>query len=298
MADGTEVYSGYEEPVSEDCKEYYLFLLEFFVKQVSGVRLRKLNQMFAVPTSVHFSFLDFTEEDNLYVTPVDPLFQAQEGVVDDVEVFNTGKSVLFAIDHESAMNRNAKLILKIIVKKRMPNGIKSDVLVGIGELNLSKEYAALRMEAVEYTRKDMTISKVYDNELELIHNGEVSGYVHVYVRISGYGQMIVTEFDAPLTREPSTFFFSGETDRTLLYKFRKVDPETADLTKDSTEDFQDPTVCPICMPPKQHVCTPCGKLEAVQAYRDKQMEYDRMPERRSKETVGALGRSNNDLLIT
>ncbi|RLU17828.1 hypothetical protein DMN91_010066 [Ooceraea biroi] len=232
--------------------------------------------------SVHFSFLDFTDEDDLQVTPVDPLFQPQAGIANGIEVFNSGKSVLFAVNHDTALDRKTKMILKITVKKRMPDCIKPDVLVGTSELNLSHEYAALRIETLQYWKKGITISKVFDNNLVLLHNGRASANIDVYVKISGYGQTIVTEFDAPMMRDPSTFIFgAGEIDRTLSYKCRKVDPYTVDLTKDSSKDLRDPKTCSICIPERQ-LCIPCEKLGAVQERDEK--TYRREDKRKLRDT--------------
>lgn len=274
MANNTKPpYGIYKEILSEDCKEYYLFLLEFFVKRVWGDRLAKLNQMFFVPTSVEFSFLDFADDD-LQVTPVDPLFQSLAGIANEVELFNSGKSVLFAVNHDAATDRNAKMILNICVKKRMPKGIKPDVLVGANELNLSCEYAALRIEMLQCWKKGLTISKVFENEVALLHNEKITGYVQLYVRISGYGQTITTEFDAPSTKDPSVFMFSAdEIDQSLTYKCRKLDPYAIDL-KDSCMDITKPPPCSVCIPIR-HICMPCEKLGAIQERETKMQPYKR-----------------------
>jgi len=257
-------YDNHEEDIfeAEDCKEYYLFLLEFFVKRVSGSRLAKLNQMFFVPTSVHFSFLDFVDENELQVTPVDPLFQPQAGIATEVEIFNSGKSVLFAVDHDSATDRNAKLILTINVKKRMPDGIKPDVLVGSCELDLSSQYAALRIETLHCWQKGVTISQTFDDHVELLHNENVSGSIEMYARISSFGQTIVTEFDTP--RDPISFIFgTEEMDQSLLYQCDKLTVDSIDLLKSSSDDLENSRICSVCSP-KAQICIPCKRRGAVQ----------------------------------
>ncbi|XP_011694852.1 PREDICTED: uncharacterized protein LOC105454144 isoform X2 [Wasmannia auropunctata] len=275
-----------EQAPSRECTEHYLLLLELYVKQASGDRLAELNQMFFVPTSIHFGFLDFVNENDLVVTPVDPLFQPQVGVINEAEVFNVGKSVLFAIDSEAAMNRAVKMILKITVKKQMPDAIKPDVLVGTGELDLSGQYAALRLEMMEGMKNCVTTSKEFNGQVPLINNGNLSGNLDIFVRISGLGQTIVTEFDAPIAQDPSTFVFgAGEADQ-ILYKCREVDSRTIDAFEDSSEDLQKPISCPVCIPEK-YPCIPCGKLGAVEE-RDEKIRKkvdDRMAERKLKEIL-------------
>ncbi|XP_011869410.1 PREDICTED: uncharacterized protein LOC105562875 [Vollenhovia emeryi] len=281
--DQTLAYDNNEQAPPRLCKEHYLFLLELYVKQASGDRLAKLNQMFFVPTSVHFGFLDFVDE-NLIVTPVDPLFQAQAGVANEVEVFNVGKSVLFAVDSEAVTNRTVKLILKLTVKKQMPDAVKPDVLVGTGELDLSGQYAALRLEMMQDWKNCVGTSKEFDGQVPLTYNDNLSGNLDVFVRISGLGQMIVTDFDAPVAQDPSTFVFgTEEADQILLYKCREVDSRVLDIFEDSCEDLRKPITCPVCVPEK-YPCVPCGKLAAVEE-RDEKIRKkgdDRMGERKLK----------------
>lgn len=291
----TLVSNDHEQAPPQICKEHYLLLLELYVKQASGDRLAKLNQMFFVPTSIHFGFLDFVNENDLTVTPVDPFFQPQMGIVNEVEVFNVGKSVLFAIDSEAATNRTVKMILKITAKKQMPNGIKPDVLVGSGELDLSGQYAALRIEMMQDWKSNVTPSKEFDGQVPLIYNGDLSGNLDIFVRISGLGQIIVTEFDAPIAKDPSTFIFgTGEADQ--LYKLsykREEDSHTIDGFEDSSEDLQKPITCSVCMPEK-YPCVPCGKLGAVEERDEKirKREDDRIAEKKLKDIVCTCERNN------
>lgn len=284
-------YGSREDDYSpEGCKEYYLFLLEFYVKDASGDRLAKLNQMFFVPTSIRFEFLDFVDEDDLQVTPVDPLFQPQAGIANDVEVFNMGKSVLFAVDYDAVTDRTAKMILKIFVKKRMPDDIKPDILVGTGELDLSAHYAALRLETLQCWRQGITTSKTFDGEVPLIHSTDLTGKLNIFVRMSGFGQTIVTDFNAPAPQDSETFVFGAEeVDESLAYKFRKVSSRADDLFRDSNNDLPRPATCPVCLP-ERYPCIPCGKTGAVEKYtvgsekiRDARM--DTAVERKSKYTV-------------
>lgn len=278
----------YDEQASPRlCRENYLLLLELYVKQASGDRLAKLNEMFFVPTSVHFAFLDFVNENDLMMTPVDPLFQPQAGVMNEVEVFNVGKSVLFAIDSEEAMNRTVKMILKITVKKQMPDAIKPDVLVGIGELDLSGQYAALRIEMIQDWKKGVITSKEFEGQVPLIYNDNLSGNLDIFIRISGLGQMIVTEFDSPIAQDSSAFIFGAkQDDQILLYKCRAVDSHTIDVFKDSCEDLQKSITCPVCISEK-YPCVPCGKLAAVEEKDEKIRKKggDGMIERKLKAIV-------------
>lgn len=259
-------YGSREETPPVEHKDHYLFLLEFFVKQVLSKRLAKLNQMFYVPTCVRFGFLDFLDEDDLQVTPVDSLFQPQAGAAYGAEVFNVGKSVLFAVDFDAVTDRNAKMILEIRVIKRMPEDVKPNILVGMGTLDLSDQYAALRMETLQCWRKGVTTSKVFDGRVPLIGSKDS---LDVFVRMSVFGQTIVTEFDAPASRDLTTFVFSAEeTDEPLAYKCRKVDSSTVDLFEDRRS-----AKCPVCLP-ERYPCVPCGKMTSAVEERETRDKRD------------------------
>ncbi|XP_014483284.1 PREDICTED: uncharacterized protein LOC106748881 [Dinoponera quadriceps] len=279
-------YGSREEGPPEGYKEYYLFLLEFYVKEASSKRLAKLNEMFFVPTSICFEFLGFVKEDDLQVTPVDPLFQPQAGIANDVEVFNAGKSVLFAIDFNTVIDCSVKMILKIVVWKRMPDDIKPDILVGTAELDLTNQYAALRLETLQCWTQNVATSKTFDGQLPLIHSMDETGKLDVFVRISSFGQTIVTDFNAPMPQDSRTFVFGAEeADPNLAYKFRKVDSRTVDLSRDSSKDLQSSVTCPVCLP-ERYLCIPCGKMAAVEE-RDEKVKgarTDTAIEKKSKYT--------------
>ncbi|KAL0102325.1 hypothetical protein PUN28_018691 [Cardiocondyla obscurior] len=261
-------------------KELCLLLLELYVKQASGDRLAELNQMFSVPTSIYFEILDFVDENDLTLTSVDPFFQSQVDVVNEVQVFNVGKSVLFAIDSETAMNPIIKMILKIKVKKQMPDDIKPDVLVGTGELDLSKQFAALRIEMMQDWNN--ITSKEFDGQIPLIYNGKLSANLDIFVRISSLGQINVTEFDIPTTDDPSTFVFgTREANQRSSYKCREVNSRSIDILKNSSQDLQKSVTYSTYMPEK-YSCVPCGKLGAVEEieYKTKKEKKDNIAEKK------------------
>ncbi|XP_046469249.1 uncharacterized protein [Neodiprion pinetum] len=240
-----------------DMKEQYLFLLEFFVHSISGERLAKLNQMFFVPTSVCFRFLTFND-DSIEVTPVDPMFEPQAGIADEIEYFYSGRSVMFAIAEDVVVNKISEFNVALIVQKKMPDNIKPNVLVGVSFIDLSKQFAELRCDLQCCSDNQIPPPQSCEGEYPLLFNGEMVGEISLYTRLSAFGQTIVTEFDAPPDKaeKQSTFLFRGDEieDKTLAYKCRMINSSSVDICRESTEELGQ---CPICEPP-HFSCLPCG----------------------------------------
>ncbi|XP_033328339.2 uncharacterized protein LOC117221449 [Megalopta genalis] len=252
-----------------ETNEQYLFLLEFLVHHVTGDRLAKLNQMFFVPTTITASFLNFSSEEAIEITPVDPLFEPQAGVADDVEYFYSGRSVLFAIDHRTVLNKLLDFTVSLLVEKKMPAGLKPDVPIGEGELNMSKHFAALRKEMLQCWHRMAPPPKCFEGEVPLVYKGDEVGAVCIFVRISAFGQTIVTEFEAPPDMDVDAYVFKGdEVDRKSVgYRCRVIDSKDADVGKDSVEDLTEGrggacSPCRVCAK-EEHPCTPCGNPDGA-----------------------------------
>lgn len=272
--------------------KYYLFLMEVFVKRVSSDRLAKLNQMFAVPTVVQFGFLDFADEDeDLTVIPADSLNQSRSDVTIRFETFNSGKSILFPLDYNEVANCSAEMILNFTVKKQMSdNIIPKCILVGTGTLNMSKQYLALRKEMLKCWGADVTTStKELDAQVPLIYNQNRPGTLDVFVKLSGYGETIVTEFDEPITQDFSTSLFgTGEIttiDRIVMHDYRKSDSSVIDLCEASGKNLQELFNYPANML-ESHFCAPCGREKIVEKDEGMRSKFDdRLPDVKLKDVV-------------
>ncbi|XP_012150901.1 uncharacterized protein LOC105661751 [Megachile rotundata] len=258
VSSSTTTFGSRVDKSSPEVTEQYLFLLEFFIHHLTSERLAKLNQMFFVPTTISVEFLNFKDEDGIQITPVDPLFQPQAGVADDIEYFFSGRSILFAIDQYSVINKILDLVIKLCVHKAMPEGVKPDVLVGKGELDMTMPFSALRKEMLQCWHKMAPPPRVFEGEVPLMYNEEEIGNVCMFVRISAFGQTIVTEFESPPERTVSSYVFKGVEDKSAAYKCRIVDPHVADVCRDSKDDLAaGGPPCRVCVK-EQHPCTPCG----------------------------------------
>ena len=265
---------GEKQPPAQEFKEQYLFLLEFFVHEIKGERLAKLNQMFFVPTSVSLQFLEF-KEDDLEVTPVDPMFEPQAGIGEDVEYFYTGRSIMFSVAQHIVIEKISEFIIKITVRKKMPKNIYPDILVGEAEVDMTKHFAALRKEMLQCWYVGVPPPKVFENEIPLIFKKDEIGSIKLFIRLSAFGQSIMTEFEAP-GGDKSSYIFKGDkvNDKSLSYKCRVIDVREIDICKDSDDDSPMVSTCQICQTTR-HSCSPCGlELGAVDIPSGPEIESD------------------------
>ncbi|CAB0029365.1 unnamed protein product [Trichogramma brassicae] len=261
------------------CREQYLFLLEFYVRHVDCCRLIKLNQVFCVPTTIAFRFLDFKADDDLQFTPVDTLFEPLAPGIDKVETFYDGKSVLFALDQDAVSDKCTSFKIKVAVKKLMPPDIRPDsVVVGKAVIDMSKHFLALCKELIDATKYGNTDlpnpSKVFDDDVEIYYPDERCpvGTMNVYARISAHGQVIVTEIATPGVVESaesqdaasiSSFVFKAAETLTcddcgaLSYKCKKLDPRGCDISEILVNGGEDDGKCNKGQEEERMPCAPC-----------------------------------------
>ncbi|CAG5081855.1 Protein of unknown function [Cotesia congregata] len=228
-------------------KEQYLFLLEFFVHYITGERVSKLNETLRGPTSILLQFLGI-QNDAIEITPahqqLSPLARPAIGAR-DVEKFYSGRSILFAIPQTVVVNKNAEFKINLRVYKKMPADIHPDVLIGTGELDITNEFTGLRKEMFDCWNCDVPPPKNYEGPVEIYHNNQLAAFVLAYVRISSFGQSIVTAFDAPATKTGSFIFRSEFMDQeALAYNCRLISQSLFNLKARQRSNLQlDPPFC-------------------------------------------------------
>lgn len=245
---------GEKQPPPPEFKEQFLFLLEFYIYEIKGERLAKLNQMFFVPTCVNFHFLDFNDDD-LEITPVNLMFEPQAGISDDIEYFYAGRSVMFSVSQHIVLQKLSELKIKLFVRKKMPENIKPDIFIE-GEIDMTKQFAALRKEMFHCWHNGIPPHQIFENEIPLFFKNEIVGTIKVFIRLSSYGQSITTEFEAP--KGEKSFIFKGNktNEKSLSYKCRIIDSQEIDICQNSEDDLMRKPPCHVCQP--NYPCTPCG----------------------------------------
>lgn len=234
--------------------EQYLFLLEFFVEFIRSPRLAKLNEMFFVPTTLQFEFLEL-EDPEFVIQPVDSAFRPILGVADEIESFASGRSVTFVLSHDLVRDKLQEFVIRAHVHKIMPDGIGPNIEVGESQLDFSPEFSALRKEFLSTRNPSCRLFKYFDGNVPLVHCGKQVGLVRTYVRLTALGQSVVTTIECPsdLKNSRTSFHFAGEAccgDReNLEYKFRALDSDGGSLASGNK--------CWACQVPK-FPCAPCG----------------------------------------
>ena len=103
----------------------------------------------------------FSQDEELQLTPVDPLFEPQSGIAESVEHFYAGRSVLFALGRDVVTDSCKEFKLRLNVVKKMPQDIRPDILVGKAVVDMTLPFAALRKEVMEserYPEADLPVS--------------------------------------------------------------------------------------------------------------------------------------------
>uniref|UniRef100_A0A6V7JTC4 Uncharacterized protein n=1 Tax=Bracon brevicornis TaxID=1563983 RepID=A0A6V7JTC4_9HYME len=229
--------------------EQYLFLMQFFIHHIESERLGRLNEMFYVPTTATLNFLHI-QDDSIEITPVDPMFEPLAGIPGDKETFYSGRSILFAIPSRLVTTKSTELKIKLTVKKKMPDEVRPDILVGSGELDLSSEFAGLRKEMLQCWHREIPPGKTFEGPIEIFYENEPAGSALILVTISAYGQSIVTQMDIPPASATDFSFRSEERDqKALTYQFKIIDPNIDDMmyAEESKHDLL--SSCPMCCPP-------------------------------------------------
>lgn len=197
-----------------------LFLLEFLVDNV------KLNPKCecsapAGETCVSFRFLD---NDPLEICERDFVPQRKYGV--DEEFIKSGKSCLFSLSPEKAEQCMEQFFIDIFLSKRMPPGWLPEV-VQFGAASLSITNLFIELINSVQSGEGGPSAKTLKDEFDIFdaqgsqekESGTVIGQIAVYIRMSCFGKLIVTQFQMNL-QDKSVLFKDKE--GKSLYRYKKA----------------------------------------------------------------------------
>lgn len=206
-----------------------LFLLEFLV---DNVKLDPKCECSAKPgeTCVSFRFLD---NEPLEICERDFVPQRKYGV--DEEFIKSGKSCLFSLSPGRAEQCMEQFFIDIFLLKKMPPGwLPETVQFGAASLSITNLFIEL-INCVQNSeggptaktlKDDFSIYEAQSGQEEL--SGKVIGKIGVYIRMSCFGKLIVTQFQMNL-QDKSVLFKDKE--GKSLYRYKKAGKGNIDIFK-------------------------------------------------------------------
>lgn len=156
--------------------------------------------------------------------------------------------MIFALARREVMNKSLGLKVCLTVMKKMPKDVKPNVLVGTSVIDLSKHFAAVRKEVLNFKCNVPPPPKVLQKSVPLMECDTEIGTIDIYVAVSAFGQSIVTDFDKPdFACCPKNFVFSyaGEC-QTDAYKVKLIeDDNDLDLSCGNSDEIDDAAACQV-----------------------------------------------------
>ncbi|EEZ99975.1 hypothetical protein TcasGA2_TC002773 [Tribolium castaneum] len=206
-----------------------LFLLEFLVEELNMIT--RCDCGAAGEVCVSFQFLD---NEPLEVCEGDFNTEMKFG---EKESSKTGKSVLFSLTPAQAQKVLQSFDITVSVIKKMPPGWEPQH-TSIGSTKVS--ILPIFFEIMSSKETD-TEAKVHQDTYSLTDgNGMNVGKIGVYIRLSCYGKMIITQFQ--MNMDDKSVLFKDKDGRSL-YRYKKS-------KKGKSTKIEDMTCAPR-VPPKQ-----------------------------------------------
>ncbi|XP_054015885.1 uncharacterized protein LOC128896545, partial [Hylaeus anthracinus] len=136
----------------------------------------------------------------------------------DTQVFKKGKSCLFALPSIVLRKPVSTFPIKLSVYKKLPPGVLPDVMmVGCHQIEAKALMnAVLSQQVFKIPNPCQTIKDTFKIATA---TGQCVGSATVYVRASGFGRKIVTQFQIPHNRKP--YLFKGA-DESPVFQCKKI----------------------------------------------------------------------------
>ncbi|CAG9763279.1 unnamed protein product [Ceutorhynchus assimilis] len=192
-----------------------LFLLEFLVDSVA---LDKKCECDAPPgeTCVSFQFLDNVPLD-VCEADFEPKRNLKSG---DNEAIKSGKSCLFSLSPQQATEALEQFDIAVSVMKKMqPGWLPETVQIGSSIIGISNLFSEL-ISSVELSDGTTPTAKTLKDVFDVSDSKGISiGKINVYIRISCFGKLIVTQFQMNL--DDKSVLFKDKEGKSL-YRYKKA----------------------------------------------------------------------------
>ncbi|XP_012150911.1 uncharacterized protein LOC100878430 [Megachile rotundata] len=201
-------------------EEQQLFLIEFLVEKVKIPVIRAMqDELLPACTCVSFQILSLPPVDICQEALTDGC-GCEEG---DTQIFKKGKSCLFALPSIVLQRPVTSFPVKLSVYKKLPPGVLPDVmLVGCHQIEAKALInAVLSQKVFKIANPCQTIKDTF--KITTV-TGQCVGSVTVYIRVSCFGNKIITQFQVPHNRKP--YLFKG-TEDSPVFQCKKI-PSSCD----------------------------------------------------------------------
>lgn len=181
-----------------------LFLLEVLVDEVyisnSSLNLDQTTKSNLKETCVTFQFLDYPP----LVVCQEDFFKSSANQRTTQLNFKHGKSCLFSIPASKVPTLPNKFDINVsVLRKVEPSG---NIVIGNSVINLGDSFAALMHSSV--SESDLPLQKSKTGKFDVYDdNNRTIGYINSFLRLSCFGNLIVTQFQVSAIKD--TFMFKG-----------------------------------------------------------------------------------------
>ncbi|KAM0725392.1 hypothetical protein ACS0PU_008878 [Formica fusca] len=178
-----------------------LFLMEFLVEKVNIPAIRAIHEeILPARTCISFQILNLPPLNIYQESPT----EACACIEDGPQVFNKGKSCLFALTNVVLQKPLYSFPITMSVYKELPPGVLPDVmLIGTHQI---QAHDLINTVLSQQIFRIGSACKMLKNTFKITTaTGQCVGKVTVFIRVSCFGRKIVTQFQIPHNRKPYLF---------------------------------------------------------------------------------------------
>lgn len=192
-----------------------LFLLEFLVDNVTIENDAKDSNQPPGETCVSFQFLD-----NAPLDVCEADFNPQRDYKKDNDNLKSGKSCLFSLSPEQAVDSTKQFDIFVSVFKKMPVGwLPEKIALGEALISICNLFNEL-INSVESSSGTTPTAKTLKDLFDITNStNQVIGKIGVYIRMSCFGKLIVTQFQMNL--DDKSVLFKDKEGKSL-YRYKKA----------------------------------------------------------------------------
>lgn len=230
-----------------------LFLLEFLVDKVhidpTAARQSQMAGLYG-ESCVQFQFLN-----NAPLDVCEADFSPKNNYAAEGGTFKSGKSILFSLTPDQAQQAVKDFAIHVYVFKKLEGNAMPDKMpVGETDIQIVDQFNEL-LKQINDNSTGQPAAKVIKDTFKLIGPGETSmGTISVFIRISCFGKLIVTQFQMNL-EDRSVLFKDNQ--GSSMYRYRKTSKDDKPCSPPNCTDWNDAIRGKQCAIPNCPPSPPC-----------------------------------------